>query len=184
MSSDRIPDYWQVLDGLLPLACHVVARYVIDPVETDHGRSKAWLRRSTRGLKQLRSVRVISIGHALVQNGRRGCYEPATEVGVVRGRSLSVATIVPHRSNWVIQLLLLGTTPGRSYVPTVAGLDRGLTRPGAEPDGLCIRRLDVGRQSRSSWFHSDVMARVEKMDQFPCGREGYGSQFIAGAGMN
>jgi hypothetical protein len=34
-----------------------------------------------RGLKQLRSVRVISIGHALIQNVRRGHYELATDVG-------------------------------------------------------------------------------------------------------
>ena len=33
-----------------------------------------------RGLKQIRSVRVISIGHAFVQNVRRNHYELATDV--------------------------------------------------------------------------------------------------------
>jgi hypothetical protein len=33
-----------------------------------------------RGLKQVRSVRVISLGHAFIQNVRRGHYELATDV--------------------------------------------------------------------------------------------------------
>jgi len=33
-----------------------------------------------RGLKQFRSVRVISIGNAFIQNVRRGYYELAAEV--------------------------------------------------------------------------------------------------------
>jgi IS6 family transposase len=33
-----------------------------------------------RGLKQFRSVRVISVGHAFIQNVRRGHYELATDV--------------------------------------------------------------------------------------------------------
>jgi transposase, IS6 family len=33
-----------------------------------------------RGLKQLRSVRVISVGHAFIQNVRRGHYELATDI--------------------------------------------------------------------------------------------------------
>jgi transposase, IS6 family len=33
-----------------------------------------------RGLKQLGSVRVISVGHALIQNVRRGHYELATDI--------------------------------------------------------------------------------------------------------
>ncbi len=31
-----------------------------------------------RGLKRLRSARTVSAGHALVQNIRRGHYDPAT----------------------------------------------------------------------------------------------------------
>jgi transposase, IS6 family len=49
-------------------------QYANDPIEADHGRLKAWLR-SMRGLKQLRSARVISTGHAFIQNIRRGHYE-------------------------------------------------------------------------------------------------------------
>ena len=33
-----------------------------------------------RGLQQIRSVRVISTGHAFIQNVRRGNYELATDV--------------------------------------------------------------------------------------------------------
>jgi len=49
-------------------------QYANNPVEADHGRLKARLR-PMRGLKQLRSTRVISAGHAFVQNLRRGYYE-------------------------------------------------------------------------------------------------------------
>jgi transposase-like protein len=68
-----------VLEELLPSARHVVEQYANNPVETDHGRLKARLRPMC-GLKQLRSVRVISVGHAFVQNVRRGHYELATDV--------------------------------------------------------------------------------------------------------
>jgi hypothetical protein len=44
--------------------------------EADHGRLKAWLR-PMRGLKQDRSARVVLVGHAFVQNVRRGQYELA-----------------------------------------------------------------------------------------------------------
>lgn len=64
---------------MLPSACHVVERYANNPVKTDHGRLKAGLR-PMRGLQQIRSVRVISIGHAFIQNVRRGHYELATDV--------------------------------------------------------------------------------------------------------
>ncbi|MBV9057773.1 MAG: DDE-type integrase/transposase/recombinase [Pseudonocardiales bacterium] len=64
---------------MLPSACHIVERYANNPVETDHGRLKAGLR-PMRGLKQFRSVRVISIGNAFIQNVRRGYYELAAEV--------------------------------------------------------------------------------------------------------
>ena len=80
MSTDRAPAYPRVLDELLPSACHVVERYANNPIETDQGRSKARLR-PMWGLKQLGSVRVISVGHALIQNVRRGHYELATDIG-------------------------------------------------------------------------------------------------------
>ena len=58
----------------MPAACHVTEQYANNPVEADHGRLKARLR-PMRGLKHLRSARVISTGHAFVQNLRRGHYE-------------------------------------------------------------------------------------------------------------
>jgi transposase-like protein len=79
VSTDRAPAYPRVLDELLPSACHVVERYANNPVETDHGRLKARLR-PMRGLKQVRSLRVISLGHAFIQNVRRGHYELATNI--------------------------------------------------------------------------------------------------------
>ena len=74
VTTDRAPAYPRVLDDLLPAACHVTEQYTNNPVEADHGRLKARLR-PMRGLKQLRSARVISTGHAFVQNLRRGHYE-------------------------------------------------------------------------------------------------------------
>jgi transposase, IS6 family len=47
---------------------------VNNPIESDHGRLKARVR-PMRGLKQLRSTRVICAGHAFVQNVRRGHYD-------------------------------------------------------------------------------------------------------------
>jgi len=52
-------------------------------VEGDHGRLKARLR-PVRGLKQDRSARVVIVGHAFVQNVRRGHYELAVEAATVR----------------------------------------------------------------------------------------------------
>jgi IS6 family transposase len=47
-------------------------------VEADHGRPKARLR-PMRGLKWLRSARVICAGQAFVQNLRHGHYELALD---------------------------------------------------------------------------------------------------------
>ncbi len=60
-------------------ACHVTEQYANNPVENDHGLLKARLR-PMRGLKRLRSVRVISAGHAFVQNLRRGHYELGVDI--------------------------------------------------------------------------------------------------------
>ena len=49
-------------------------QYANNPLESDHGRLKARLT-PMRGLKRLRSARVISTGHAFIQNLRRGHYE-------------------------------------------------------------------------------------------------------------
>jgi IS6 family transposase len=74
VTTDGAAAYPRVLDELVPAACHLTEQYANNPVETDHGRLKARLR-PMRGLKQLRSARVISTGHAFVQNLRRGHYE-------------------------------------------------------------------------------------------------------------
>jgi transposase, IS6 family len=74
VSTDPAPAYPGVLDELLPAACHVTEQYVNNPVEADHGRLKAWLR-PMRGLKQLRSARVISTGHAFAPNPPPQHYE-------------------------------------------------------------------------------------------------------------
>jgi len=70
--------YPRVLDELVPSALHVVEQYANNPVETDHGRLKAWLG-PMRGLKRHRSARILAAGHAFVQNLRRGHYEIATD---------------------------------------------------------------------------------------------------------
>jgi IS6 family transposase len=77
--TDRAPAYPRVLDELLPAACHVTEQYTNNPIEADHGRLKSRLR-PMRGLKRLRSARVISAGHAFVQNLQRGHYELATDI--------------------------------------------------------------------------------------------------------
>lgn len=79
VSTDRAPAYPRVLDELLPSACHVVEQYANNPIESDHGRLKSRLR-PMRGLKRLPSVRVISAGHAFVQNLRRGHYELGVDI--------------------------------------------------------------------------------------------------------
>ena len=63
-----------VLDELVPAACHITEQYANNPIETDHGRLKTRLR-PMRGLTWLRSARVISAGHAFIQNLRHGHYE-------------------------------------------------------------------------------------------------------------
>jgi len=68
------PTYPRVLDELVAAACHLTEQYSNNLIEADHGRLKARLR-PMRGLKQLRSTRVISAGHAFIQNVRRGHYE-------------------------------------------------------------------------------------------------------------
>ena len=52
-------------------------------IEADHARLKSRLR-PMRALKQLRCARVISAGHAFIQNIRRGHYELGIEEVVNR----------------------------------------------------------------------------------------------------
>ena len=70
--------YPRALDELMRAACHVTEQYGNNPIESDHGRLKSRLR-AMRGLKQLRCTRVITGGHAFIQNIRRGHYELGAE---------------------------------------------------------------------------------------------------------
>ena len=63
-----------MLEELLPASLHRTDQYANNRVEADHGRLKTRLR-PMRGLKQDRSARVIIVGHAFIQNIRRGHYE-------------------------------------------------------------------------------------------------------------
>ena len=79
VTTDRAPAYPRVLEELVPAASHVMEQYRNNPIEADHGRLKSRLR-PMRGLKRLRSARVISAGHAFIQNLHRGHYELGTNV--------------------------------------------------------------------------------------------------------
>jgi transposase, IS6 family len=81
VTTDHAAAYPRVLDELVPGACHVTEQYGSNPIECDHGRLKSRLR-AMRGLKQLRCARVITAGHAFIQNIRRGHYELGTEQAV------------------------------------------------------------------------------------------------------
>jgi transposase, IS6 family len=79
--TDKAAAYPIVLDELLPATWHRTEQYANNHIECDHGRLKARLR-PMRGLKQDRNARVVIVGHAFVQNLRRGHYELALEVPV------------------------------------------------------------------------------------------------------
>jgi transposase, IS6 family len=78
VTTDRAPVYPAVLEELLPASLHRTDQYANNRVEADHGRLKTRLR-PMRGLKQDRSARVIIVGHAFIQNIRRGHYELAVD---------------------------------------------------------------------------------------------------------
>jgi transposase-like protein len=71
VTTDRAPAHPRVLDEPLPAARHITEQYTNNPIEADHGRLKS-RPRPMRGHTRLRSARVISTGHAFVQNLRRG----------------------------------------------------------------------------------------------------------------
>jgi transposase-like protein len=81
--TDKAAVYPQVLDELAPGAWHHTEHYSNNRIEADHGRLKSRLR-PMRGLKRLRSARVISAGHAFIQNIRRGHYELGIEEPTTR----------------------------------------------------------------------------------------------------
>ena len=76
--ADHAAAYPRVLDELVPSACHITEQHENNPIEADHGRLTSRLR-AMRGLKQLRCARIITAGHAFIQNIRRGHYELGTE---------------------------------------------------------------------------------------------------------
>jgi IS6 family transposase len=80
----RAAVYPRVIDELMPSALHTVERYASNPVEAGHGRLKARLR-PMRGLKRHRAARILTAGHAFVQNLRRGHYDIATGVPPATG---------------------------------------------------------------------------------------------------
>jgi transposase-like protein len=78
VATDQARLYPAVLDELLPAAWHRTDRYANNRLECDHGRLKARLR-PMRGLKQDHSARAVIVGHAFIQNIRRGHYELAVD---------------------------------------------------------------------------------------------------------
>ena len=81
VTTDRAPAYPGIVDDLDPSPRHITEQHANNAVEADHGRLKARLR-PMRGLKQLASARIISAGHAFVQNLRRGHYELTADLPV------------------------------------------------------------------------------------------------------
>ncbi len=79
VATDRYRVYPRVLDELLPAAFHDTEIHANNLLETDHGCLKARLR-PMRGLKRVRTARVIVAGHAFIQNLRRGFYDLGTDV--------------------------------------------------------------------------------------------------------
>jgi IS6 family transposase len=90
--TDRAATYPIVLEELLPAPWHRTERYANNRVEADHGRLKSRLR-PMRGLKQDRSASVVIVGHALVQNLRRGHYELAVEEPAPRRLAVAFAEL-------------------------------------------------------------------------------------------
>jgi transposase-like protein len=76
--TDRAPALRAAIEELMTAAFHNTEQYMNNRVECDHGRLKARLR-PMRGLKRDHTARVIMLGHALMQNIRRGHYELGVE---------------------------------------------------------------------------------------------------------
>jgi IS6 family transposase len=74
ITTDRAPVYPRLVEEFVPGTRHVLKQYANNRIEADHGRFKARLR-PMRGLKHVRSARMIAAGHAFVQNLGRGHYE-------------------------------------------------------------------------------------------------------------
>jgi transposase-like protein len=84
VSTDRAATFPRVPEELPPVTCRMTEQYANNPIEADHSRLKARLR-PMRGLKRLRPARLISAGHAFVQNIRRGHHKLGLEPTTPRG---------------------------------------------------------------------------------------------------
>jgi transposase, IS6 family len=93
VTTDQAPVYPAVLEERLPAAWHRTDCYANNRVECDHGRLKARLR-PMRGLKQDRSARVVIVGHALVQDDRRGYYELTVEEPTNRRLAVALEELI------------------------------------------------------------------------------------------
>jgi transposase-like protein len=76
--TDQAAVYPRVLDELVPAAWHRTDRYGNNRIEADHGQLKRRLR-PMRGLQTDAGARVVTAGHAFVQNLRRGHFELAVD---------------------------------------------------------------------------------------------------------
>jgi IS6 family transposase len=86
VTTDRARALAKAIEELLPAAVHDTRQYANNRVEADHGRLKARLR-PMRGLKRIRTARVVIAGHAFMQNLRRGHYK----LGLLAAPGLTVA---------------------------------------------------------------------------------------------
>ena len=77
--TDRAWALLALVDELVPGAFHNTEQYANNRIEADHSRLKARLQ-PMRGLKRFATTAVIALGHAFVQNLRRGHYELAVDV--------------------------------------------------------------------------------------------------------
>jgi transposase-like protein len=78
VTTDLAAPLLRVVDELLPEVMHDTTQYANNRVEWDHGRLKARLR-PMRGLRTDRTASTVILGHAFVQNVRRGHYELGVE---------------------------------------------------------------------------------------------------------
>jgi transposase-like protein len=77
--TDAAAVFAAVLDELIPSAWHHLEQYANNPIEADHSQLKHRLK-PMRGLQTDRTTQVITAGHALMQNLRRGHYELRLDV--------------------------------------------------------------------------------------------------------
>ena len=78
-TTGRAAGYPPVIGELIPSALPTAERHASNPAEAGHGRRTARLG-PMRGLTRHRSARILTAGHALVPNLRRGHYDIAMDV--------------------------------------------------------------------------------------------------------